>query len=160
SSWRRSVLIYLVGPCLLMALAAFNIWWCWRNTRVLPNLETISGWLGREQYGRAEVPLREYLRRSPHHAEARTMLARALAGQGDLLSCARQLRQVPWWSPQKAEALYREGQACLKIDLATDAETAWLRLIQEDPLHPVEPGLFDDACTALLELYATEDRWD
>jgi tetratricopeptide (TPR) repeat protein len=88
------------------------------------------------------------------------MLARVLAGQGDLVGCARQLHQVPFWAPERPEALYRAGQAYLQIDRARDAEAAWLELIREDPLHPVDIGLFDDACLALLELYATEDRWD
>ena len=75
---------------------------------------------------RVEPILREHLRRSPHDGEARMMLARALAGRGDLLGCARQLHEVPFWSPRKAEALFREGQSYLKIDRAKDAEDAWL----------------------------------
>jgi tetratricopeptide (TPR) repeat protein len=156
----RPRLGWIVATCFLTAGAAFNVWWYWRDTRALPDLPTISSWLSHEQYGRALAPLYEHLRRSPHDVDARMMLARALAGHGDLLSCAQQLHKIPFWSPEKPGALYREGQAYLKIDRAMDAETAWLEVLKEDPVHPVEAGLFDDACLALLELYATEDRWD
>jgi tetratricopeptide (TPR) repeat protein len=88
------------------------------------------------------------------------MLARALAARGDLSGCARQLHEVPYWSPQKDEALYREGQSYLEIDRASEAERAWLELIKVDPLHPVAPGLFHDTCMGLLKLYAIEDRWE
>jgi tetratricopeptide (TPR) repeat protein len=150
----------LLAVAILIGLAAFNFWWYWRDTRPLPDLETMVQWLAREEYVRGTAALREHLRRSPHDATARAVLARMLAGQGDLLGCAHQLHQVPFWSPEKPEALYREGQAYLQIDRAKDAEAAWLELIKEDLLHPVDLGLFDDACLALLELYATEDRWD
>jgi tetratricopeptide (TPR) repeat protein len=88
------------------------------------------------------------------------MLARALAGGGDLEGCARELHQVPAWSPQKPEALYREGQAYLRLDRARDAEAAWLAVIDADPRHPADPAVFHDASQELLALYATEDRWD
>ncbi len=48
----------------------------------------------------------------------------------------------------------------MMIDRAQDAEAAWLELINDDPLHPVDPGLFHDACQELLQLYAIEDRWE
>ena len=88
------------------------------------------------------------------------MLARALAGRGDLRACARQLHEVPHWSPSKAEALYREGQSYFEIDRARDAETAWLELIKDDLLHPISLELMHDGCQALLKLYAIEDRWE
>ena len=115
---------------------------------------------GERAYADAESALREILRKSPHGAEARMMLARALAGRGDVLNCARQLHEVPFWSPLKAEALYREGQAYLQIDRAKNAEAAWLAAIEDDPLHPVKPDLFHDICQGLLNLYAIEDRWE
>ena len=88
------------------------------------------------------------------------MLARVLAGRGDLLGCARQLHEVPFWWPSKAEALLREGQSYIKLDRAKDAEAAWLELIKDDPLHPVTADLFQDACQELLKIYAIEDRWE
>jgi len=150
----------LIGVCLLAGLSGFNAWWYWRDTRPLPALKTISGWISQEQYRQAEPALREHLRRSPHDGEARMMLARALAGRGDLQACASQLHQVPYWSPRKAEALYREGQSYFEIDRAKDAEAAWLELIKDDPLHPIPAEILHDACQALLKLYAIEDRWE
>ena len=103
----RSLVWKLLGICLLAGLSRFNAWWYWRDTRDLPALKTISDWISQERYLKAEPALREHLRRSPHDAEARMMLARALAGRGDLLACASQLHQVPHWSPRKPEASSR-----------------------------------------------------
>jgi len=150
----------LVGVCLLACLSAFNAWWYWRDIRPLPDRKTISDWISREQYRQAESALRETVRRSPHDGEARMMLARALAVRGDLLNCARQLHDVPYWWPQKAEALLREGESYLQIDRAKDAERAWLEAIKDDPLHPIPPDVLHDACQELLKLYAIEDRWE
>jgi tetratricopeptide (TPR) repeat protein len=150
----------LIGVCLLVSLSGFNAWWYWRDTRPLPALTTIADWISQERYLEAEPALREHLRRSPHDGDARLMLARALAGRGDLQACARQLHQVSYWSPRKPEALYREGQSYFEIDRAKDAEAAWLELIQDDPLHPLPSELLHDACQGLLKLYAIEDRWE
>jgi tetratricopeptide (TPR) repeat protein len=141
-------------------LLAFNVWWYSRDTRQIADLGTIERWMRDEQYAQAHSALRERLRRSPWDAEARMMLARAMAARKDLLGCARQLHEVPFWSPHKAEALYREGQSYLMIDRAGDAESAWLGAIKDDPLHPPPPDVFHDACQELLKLYAIEDRWE
>jgi tetratricopeptide (TPR) repeat protein len=160
--WRRrgSLVWRLVGACVIAIVSGFNVWCYWRDTRTLPHLNTVSNWIRHEQYFQAETVLREHLRRSPHDGEARMMLARALAGRNDLLGCARQLHQVPFWWPRKAEALLREGQSYLKIDRARDAEAVWLSAIRDDPLHPISPDLFHDICLELLKLYAVEDRWE
>jgi tetratricopeptide (TPR) repeat protein len=150
----------LAGACLLAGLSAFNVWWYWRDNRSLPHLKTISDMMRQEQYVDAASVLGEHLRRSPYDGEARMMLARALAARGDLLGCARQLHEVPQWWPRKAEALLREGQAFLQIDRAKDAESAWLELIKDDPLHPVAADIFHDGCQELLKLYAIGDRWE
>ena len=150
----------LLGAGVIASLIGFNAWWYWRETRPLPDLRTVSDWMQREQYARAEPVLREHLRRSPHDGEARTMLARVLAGRGDSLGCARQLHEVPGWWPTKAEALLREGQSYIKIDRAREAESSWLELIKDDPLHPVSADVFHDACQGLLKIYAVEDRWE
>ena len=157
---KRSLAWKLVAVCMIAGLSALNAWSFWRDSRPLPDLDTISSWILRERYAEAETALREILRRSPHDAEARMMLARALAGRGDVLNCARQLHDVPIWSPLKAEALYREGQSYLQIDCAKNAEAAWLEAIKDDPLHSVKPDLFHDICQGLLNLYAREDRWE
>ncbi len=88
------------------------------------------------------------------------MLARVLAAHGDLAGCTRELHQVPQWWPQKAEALFREGQAHLLMNRARDAEAALLAAIGADLLHPADPAVFHDASQELLSLYATENRWD
>jgi tetratricopeptide (TPR) repeat protein len=156
--WRLA--LNLAGLALLASLAVFNAWWYWRDSRVVPDLRSISSLIPRERYSEAEAALREFLRRSPRSGEARMMLARVLAGRGDPLGCARELHQVPSWYPQKAEARLREGQSYLLLDRAKEAEAAWRAAIVEDPLHPVTPDVYHDACQELLKLYAIEDRWE
>jgi len=143
-----------------LGVVAFNIWWYWRETRPVPGLAAIAGWLGSRRYAEAEPALREHLRRSPEAGDARTMLARLLAARGDSRGCARELHRVPDWWPTKAEATYREGQTYLIVDRARDAEAAWMAIITADPLHPAPPAIFQDASVELLKLYATEDRWE
>jgi tetratricopeptide (TPR) repeat protein len=150
----------LVVTVLVVAVAAFNVWWYWRDTRPLADRATVARWMSEEHYAKAEVALREHLRRAAHDGDVMIMLARAKAARGDLLGCARQLHDVPYWWPQKAEALYREGQSYFQIDRAQDAERAWRLLINDDPLHALSEGLYQDACMALLKLYAIEDRWE
>ena len=159
---RRVLLLLakLIVTVAVVSLAAFNVWWYWRETRPVQDLATVSQWLNEGRYAEAEVALREHRRRSPHDGEVMIMLARARAARGDLLGCARQLHQVPYWWPTKAESLYREGQAFLQLDRAKDAEQAWLELIKEDPLHPVDASLLSDAYRGLLRIYAIEDRWE
>jgi hypothetical protein len=89
----------LVVTCTIAILSGVNVWWYWRDNVALPNLKTVSEWIRREQYTRAEPVLHEHLRKSSHDGEARMMLARVLAGRGDLLGCARQLHAVPFWWP-------------------------------------------------------------
>ena len=110
------------------------VWWYWRDTRPVADLRTIETWIGNREFGLAGKELREHLRRTPHDGAARMMLARVLAARGDLAGCTRELHQVPSWWPQKAEALYREGQAYLLMDRARDAEAALLAVIDADPL--------------------------
>ena len=150
----------LVGTGLILGGIASGAWWYWRATRPLADLRTIEIWIGNRQYGPARKELREHLRLAPHDGAARMMLARVLAAGGDLAGCTRELHQVPSWWPQKAEALYREGQAYLLLNRARDAEAALLAVIDADPPHPADPAVFHDASQELLSLYATEDRWD
>ncbi len=87
-------------------------------------------------------------------------LAKLLAARGDLLGCARELDGVPYWWPGRTEALLRQAQAYLAADRARDAEATLLTILDDDPLHPPDPGLYHDASQELLKIYATEDRWD
>jgi tetratricopeptide (TPR) repeat protein len=152
----------MVRIVLLMStgLLALNAWWLWRNMQLITDLRTIEFWMAAEQFTRAEPDLREHVRSSPHNGEARIMLARLLAAQGNLLGCAKELHAVPYWWPTKAEALYREGQAYLMINRARDAEICWLAVIEDDPLHPKAAGPVHDASLELLKLYSTEERWE
>jgi tetratricopeptide (TPR) repeat protein len=151
---------HIAAAPVAVGLVGFNLWWYWRDTQPLPDLAAISQMMSQDQYVPAERALREHLRRSPNDGEAHMMLARVHAARGRLLNCARQLHEVPFWWPQKAEALYREGQSYLMIDRAKDAEQAWLVVINDDPLHPASPDIFHDACQELLKLYAIQDRWE
>ena len=143
-----------------IGLLVFNAWWYWRDTRPLVDLGTIGTWIAHEQFGEAEPALREHIRRSPHNGEARMMLAKVLGANGDMHGCARQLHEVPYWWPTKAEALFREGQANLIADRAKDAESCWQSIVQDDPLHPVPSDILRDVSLQLLGLYATENRWE
>ncbi len=144
----------------IAGLLGFNAWWYWRDTRPVADLRTIEGLIARQQFTQAEAALRERLRRAPHDGEIRMTLARALAARGDLLGCAKELHEVPFWWPKKAETLYREAQAYLMLNRAREAESALLAVIDSDPLHPPDPAVFHDASQELLKLYAMEDRWD
>ncbi len=159
-AWVRSLVLSSLWTAFVAGAVAFNGWWYWRETRPLDDLATISRWMSHDQSARAEVALREHVRRTPHDGEVRVMLARVLAARGDLLGCAGQLREVAYWCPQKPEALFFEGQAYFQLGRARDAERAWLELIKDDPLHPVSTGLLTDAYKALLKMYALEDRWE
>ncbi len=87
-------------------------------------------------------------------------LARMLAARGDLLGCARELHRVPYWSSRKSDAVFREAQAYLAADHARDAEAALLAILDDDPLHRPDPGVYHDASQELLKIYAAEDRWE
>jgi len=145
---------------LVAGLIGFNAWWYRREARPLADLRAIDGWIARGESARAESELNERLRRAPHDVEARMTLSRVLAARGDLLGCARELNEVPYWSPRKAEAMFRSAQAYLMADRARDAEAILLAIMDADPLHPPDPGLYHDAGQELLTIYATEDRWE
>ncbi|MGP0068161.1 MAG: tetratricopeptide repeat protein [Isosphaeraceae bacterium] len=150
----------MLAVALVAGLVAFNLWWYWRDTRPVADLPVIEAMITRQQYTQAEAALRERLRRAPHDGEARTTLGRVLAARGDYLACARELDRLPAWWPKKNEALFREAQAFLIADRARDAEATLLALMDADPLHLPDPGLYHDAGQELMKIYATENRWD
>ncbi len=150
----------LALAALLAGLASFNAWWYWRESQPLADGRTIDGWIAKGQYDRAESALRERLRRAPHEVEARMALARTLAARGDLVGCARELDRVPYWSPRRPEALFRAAQAYIAADRARDAEASLRAVLDEDPLHPPDPGIYHDASQELLKILAAEDRWE
>jgi tetratricopeptide (TPR) repeat protein len=150
----------LAAVALIAGLIGFNTWWYWRDTRPLVDPRTIDGWIARAEWSKAEAAARERLRRAPHDGAMRMTLARILAGRGDLVGCARELGEVPYWWPERAEAQFRAAQALLMADRARDAEAILQAILDGDPLHRPSPGLYHDASQELLKLYATEDRWE
>ncbi len=144
---------------LVLGLIGFNAWWLARDLWPLPGTEEINRLIGRKQYAEADQFLRERLRRSPHDGEAMMTLARSLALQDRMLDCAKQLHQVPYWWPEKPEALFLEGETYRKAGYARLAERAWRRCVFDDPLHPTPLGFHKGASEELIELYATEERW-
>ena len=157
---RFSAVKVILAVGLFGGVVGFNVWWYLRDTRPVPDLRAIEAMIVRKQYDQAEAALRERLRRAPHDGEARTALGRALAVRGDLLACARELDRLPYWWPQKSEALFRGAQAYLMSDRARDAESSLLAILDGDPLHPADPAVYHDAGQELMKLYATENRWE
>ncbi len=149
----------LLATGLILVGIASVAWWSWRVTRPATDLRTIETLIRNEKYGRAQEELREHLRRAPNDGGARMMLARVLAARGDLAGCTRELHLIPVWWPEKARALYREGQAYLMMNRARDAEAALLAVINPDVRMPADPAVFHDASQELLSLYAIENRW-
>jgi tetratricopeptide (TPR) repeat protein len=137
-----------------------NAWWAWRAARPVVDLDTISTWIERNREGEAEQALRRRLARSPHDGESHVMLAKLLARRHDMLGCARELHQAPFWWPEKGRWLLMEAGAFKECDRMRDAEAAWEALAEDDPLHPVDPKFVTAAVRDLMELYAVEARWD
>src|SRR5262249_51784224 len=124
------------------------------------DLKTIARLIDSGQTSDAERALGAFLRQTPHHGDARMMLARVLAAQGKLIDCASQLHEVPFWWPTKAEAMFREGQAWMQVNRARDAEAAWRQYIADDPNHPQLKPFERRVEVELINLLALEDRWD
>src|SRR5262249_10325229 len=104
-------------------------WGYCRATRPVIDLRTSERWVRHERYGPAQQALHDQLRRAAGDGAAWRMLARVLAARGELAGCTRELHQVPAGWPQKARALYREGQAYLLMNRARDAEAALLEAV-------------------------------
>src|SRR5262249_59028427 len=124
----------LAMSIVILALIGLNAWWAW-DARSLESLPSLSRWVDQKRLDDAEWELRRWLRQSPHHGEARMLLARVLAARGDLLGSAKELHRVPLWWPEKGEALFLEGQAFLGAHRAQDAEAAWQAFLAHDPRH-------------------------
>jgi tetratricopeptide (TPR) repeat protein len=145
---------------IVAALVGFNVWWFVRDTRPVPELDSVVRLIALRRYDESDRALGEHLRRSPRDGAARMLLAQSLGARGDLLGCAEQLHRVPDWWPRKREALYLEGESFLKVDRARDAEAAWRACVEDDPLHPAPPGPRRAAAEGLIKLYAAQERWE
>jgi tetratricopeptide (TPR) repeat protein len=142
---------------LVVGLTGLNAWWSWAD-RPSVGVRTIDASIARGRSGDAERALRDLLRRSPDHGDARMELARLLGKRGDYLGCAGQLARVPYWWPSKAEARFLEGQSYRLVDRARDAEAAWEACVADDPLHPIAPRHFHAAARELIAHYVLEGR--
>jgi thioredoxin-like negative regulator of GroEL len=145
---------------LLVSLVGLNAWWLWLESRPELGLDTISTWIAQHRDREVEQALRQRLARSPHDGAARILLARLLGQRHDMLVCARELHRIPFWWPDRGKWSLMEAGAFQELGRMADAETAWKSLVEDDPLHPVEPRLATVATHDLLELYAVEGRWD
>lgn len=154
----RAWLRPLYWPCVL-GLVAWNAWWAWES-RPLTDLRTVSAWIEADRLDEAETALRDWARRIPDAPDARFTYARLLALRDDLVGCAGQLRAVPFWSPLKTEALFREAQTWQKVSRARDAEAAFEAYLRADPNHPVAKPHRDVAEVELINHLTLEDRWD
>ncbi|MDR3632196.1 MAG: tetratricopeptide repeat protein [Isosphaeraceae bacterium] len=144
----------------VLGAAGINGYWYWRDREPSVSLGTVSQWIRAKRIAEAEAALNAHLRRHPHDADARLLLARALAAREDIAGCARELLRVPKWSPLRAEALLRAGESLLATGRAREAESALAGVIKGDPHHAPSRPVFQEACKDLFELYATEDRRD
>jgi tetratricopeptide (TPR) repeat protein len=151
--WRYGRWILLIG------LIALNAWRYVQATRPMMDLKAIETLIDKGQSDQAEAPLKQRLERSPHDGEARALKARIYAQREETLACALELQKIPSWWPTKAKWLHMEGTAFKKNWRMREAESAWLAVVKDDPLHPVETRLVLSATLELLELFAVEGRW-
>lgn len=154
--WAWSLAYWLV----VIALIAGNGWWLARDLRPAPEPLRIDALLRQQRFAEAEAELRELVRRSPDDGQLRMLLGRAVASQGRLVEMAEILEGVPYWWPNKGEALFLQGEAYNQAGLARRAEAAWKACAAEDPLHPVPEKFYLTAVESLIEIYAMQERWE
>jgi tetratricopeptide (TPR) repeat protein len=144
---------------LTLALIALNAWWLWGDWST-PQMKAIDASIAQGRLDEAERALERRLQWSAGDGDAGMKLARLLVKRGDNLGGARRLHRVPFWWPNKGEALFLEGQAFKLADHARDAEAAWKACITDDPLHPLASRMFHGAGKELVTLYVLEKRLD
>src|SRR4051794_27033237 len=91
----------------LLGLIGLNAWW-WRDSRPLPDLKSMEMLINQQRDADAEQALRRRLDYSPHDGDAHAMLAKIFGQRGDMLACARELGQIPFWWPSKGKFLLME----------------------------------------------------
>ncbi len=143
---------------LILLLVGVNVRWLWQEWATV-DMKTIDVLIARGKADEAERGLEARLRRFGLDGEARMKLARLLANRKDYLGCARELHEVPYWWPARAEASFLEGEAYKLIDRAPDAEAAWASCVAPDPLHPVQAKYSGRAARELIGFYMLEGRF-
>jgi tetratricopeptide (TPR) repeat protein len=106
-------------------------------------------------FAEAEQMLRSRLRRVPRDSQARILLARSQAGQGDISRCIESLALITDESPLKPEALLREGQAYLEIHDSQRAESALRRCTES---QAVSRETAQAAWQKLARIFGVKDR--
>jgi hypothetical protein len=143
----------------LLGLIGLNACWSWRDSRLLPDLKTIELLISQQRDADAEQALRMRLAYSQHDGDAHALLAKIYGQRRDMLACARELGQIPFWWPSKGKFLLMEATAYKQIDRMRDAESAWQAVVKHDPMHPIDRKYVTAAMMDLLELFAVESRW-
>ena len=143
----------------LLGLIGINAWWFWRESRPLPDVKSIELLISQQRDADAEQALRRRLAYSPHDGDAHALLAKIFGQRGDMLACARELGQIPFWWPSKGKFLLMEATAFKQVDRMRDAESAWQAVVKNDPMHPIDRKYVTAAVMDLLELFAVESRW-
>ena len=139
----------------IVGMGAWNGRYLWVH-RPLPDLKEVHRLIARHQDREAEAMLRARLSQSPHEVASRILLARLL-GTGETAEAATQLRAVPYWWSDKADCLYREGQAWMSIDRTETPghglpTSRTIRIIRsKSRLGEVE--------SELINLYGDQNRW-
>ena len=147
-----------MGVFLGVLLGLAGGWRLYTDLQPVPELATCERYLRQGKVDQAERALRAILHRSSRHGGARELLAQLLARKGDKLGCAHELNQIPAWWPGKRGSSFIEGQTFLELNLAQNAEHAFLLCVKNDPLHQSDPARVSSAAKGLLTLYLLEDR--
>jgi tetratricopeptide (TPR) repeat protein len=113
------MLLVLAG---IGAMAGWHLqsWWTGPES-----IESIEPLLAQQDWKRAERLLERYLTRNPNEPAALMMLGRVYAGRADFTHCAEILEKIAPTSRQRAEALFRAGQAWLAAQHRRQAERVW-----------------------------------
>ena len=145
---------------IVIPLLGFDAWWLERDLRPAPSLHVVSDWVRQNRLAEAESALAERLWHSRRDGQALIMLAGVRAARGDMLGAARRLHEVPRWWPNKSDLLAMEGRLYIDSGRARDAEHAWRRCLEGDPLHPpsANSNATVESARALVDLCILERR--
>ena len=146
---------------LIAGLVGFNAWWYWRDTRPLPDTRTIDAWIEPRGLRAGRIGLEGT---APPRAARRPCADDARPGAGRSRRPAGLRPRTGAGSVLVAPAgrgpAPRGPGVICRPTAARDAESAFLAILDDDPLHPPDPGVYHDAGQELLKIYAIEDRWE